>query len=170
MGATNTGLQYLLTKAMIQTATALNVCQYLMIKADQASSALNDEDANAIDGEDNIKNHPVISRLNQLNHLADKLNSKVESKVDGLDTQFENLVKASALMQGVADEDDDTSEPGVEEAHSGEDSEIDYDAMLAKGDMKTDAGSDSESTASTSDDDEMLKSLTARKGQGSERH
>jgi U3 small nucleolar RNA-associated protein 3 len=147
---------------MIQTATALNVCQYLMMKANHASSALNDEDANAIDDEDNIKNHPVISRLNQLNHLADKLDSKVTSKVNGLDTQFENLVKASAMMQGVTDEDDDTSEPDIEEAQSGGDSEIDYDAMLTKGDTKPDAGSDSESTASTSDDDEEETAMQKR--------
>ena len=156
MGATNTGLQYLLTKAMIQTATALNVCQYLMIKADLARSALNDED-NGFDDEDMIKNHPVISRLNQLNHLTDKLDSKVESKVNNLNNQFENLVKASSLMQGGDDdneEGDDISETDMEQVANG--NAIDYDAMLqAKEEIHATSDSGDESSSSDEDDEEV---------------
>jgi U3 small nucleolar RNA-associated protein 3 len=156
VGATNTGLQYLLTKAMIQTATALNVCQYLMIKADLARSALNDED-NGFDDEDMIKNHPVISRLNQLNHLTDKLDSKVESKVNNLNNQFENLVKASSLMQGGDDdneEGDDISETDMEQVANG--NAIDYDAMLqAKEEIHATSDSGDESSSSDEDDEEV---------------
>jgi len=157
VGATNTGLQYLLTKAMIQTATALNVCQYLMIKADLARSALNDEDSNGFDDEDMIKNHPVISRLNQLNHLTDKLDSKVESKVNNLNNQFENLVKASSLMQGGDDdneEGDDISETDMEQVANG--NAIDYDAMLqAKEEIHATSDSGDESSSSDEDDEEV---------------
>jgi len=157
VGATNTGLQYLLTKAMIQTATALNVCQYLMIKADLARSALNDEDSNGFDDEDIIKNHPVISRLNQLNHLTDKLDSKVESKVNNLNNQFENLVKASSLMQGSDDENeegDDNSETDMELVANG--NAIDYDAMLqAKEEIHATSDSGDESSSSEDDDEEV---------------
>eukprot|EP00979_Chaetoceros_neogracilis_P005989 scaffold1174_cov281-Chaetoceros_neogracile.AAC.20 len=157
VGATNTGLQYLLTKAMIQTATALNVCQYLMIKADLARSALNDEDSNGFDDEDIIKNHPVISRLNQLNHLTDKLDSKVESKVNNLNNQFENLVKASSLMQGDDDENeegDDNSETDMEQVANG--NVIDYDAMLqAKEEIHATSDSGDESSSSDEDDEEV---------------
>eukprot|EP00979_Chaetoceros_neogracilis_P008569 scaffold1904_cov280-Chaetoceros_neogracile.AAC.31 len=150
VGATNTGLQYLLTKAIIQTATALNVCQYLMIKADLARSALNDEDSNEFDDEDIIKNHPVISRLNQLNHLTDKHDSKVESKVNNLNNQFENLVKAS-LMQGG---DDDMSETDMEQVANG--NAIDYDAMLqAKQEIHATSDSGDASSSSDEDDEEV---------------
>jgi len=141
---------------MIQTATALNVCQYLMIKADLARSALNDED-NGFDDEDMIKNHPVISRLNQLNHLTDKLDSKVESKVNNLNNQFENLVKASSLMQGSDDENeegDDSAETDMEQVANG--NVIDYDAMLqAKEEIHATSDSGDESSSSDEDDEEV---------------
>ncbi len=68
---------------MIETSTALNVCQYLLIKAEHARTSgeetnhNDDENSNNIlrdDNldEDNIKNHPVITRLNQLHHLKEK--------------------------------------------------------------------------------------------------
>lgn len=112
VGATKEGLKYLITKAMIETSTALNVCQYLMIKAENADTSSKDKtddnddethhNSNLIDDqeEDDIRNHPVINRLNQLNQLKDKLHSGIESKVPGLKDQVENLVKASSLMIG----------------------------------------------------------------------
>jgi len=122
-----------------------------MIKADQAASSANERDSNTImddQDEDNIKNHPVISRLNQLNHLSDKLDSKVESKVKGLSEQIENLVKASTLMvsnDDDDDEDDEISDDDVEEAVQDGDSEME-DAIGAD--------ADDASTASSSEDEE----------------
>jgi U3 small nucleolar RNA-associated protein 3 len=107
---------------MIQMETALNVCQYLLIKAEQAKASdnntldNNEEDNDNVlinnQDEDDIKNHPVIKRLNQLNHIGDKLQNNVESKVNGLKDQVENLVKASSLMFGdeVDEEHTDNSE------------------------------------------------------------
>lgn len=139
---------------MIQTSTALNVCQYLMIKSGQAMNTMDDEDHILDnDDDDNIKNHPVISRLNQLNHLADRLESKVETKVGGLTDQFENLVKASALMGDISN--DHESDEGGEESDAQSDdlnSDVDYDAILAKGANQD--HSDDESTASSSDEED----------------
>lgn len=123
---------------MLQTATALNVCQYLMIKNVLAVSASKDDDFNILDAreQDNIKNHPVIGRLNQLNHLAGKLEAGVESKVDGLRDQMRNLVKASHLMvygdeseeEHVSDEESLAgSESGHLENHLDEDVDDDED-------------------------------------------
>merc|ERR1711971_1085373 len=73
VGATPDGLLYLLTKAMLQTSTALNVCQYLLLKAERSSSDTSksefdddrwDHDENKDDENDDVKNHPVIHRLN----------------------------------------------------------------------------------------------------------
>jgi U3 small nucleolar RNA-associated protein 3 len=104
-----------------------------------------------------IKNHPVISRLNQLNHLTDKLDSKVESKVNNLNNQFENLVKASSLMQGGDDdneEGDDISETDMEQVANG--NAIDYDAMLqAKEEIHATSDSGDESSSSDEDDEEV---------------
>ena len=89
---------------MLQTSTALNVCQYLLLKAEQVSSkskqdSKDDEDDDIMDESYDVKNHPVINRLNQFNDLAEKLNDRVEKKIPTLDTQIQNLVKAAALMQ-----------------------------------------------------------------------
>lgn len=131
VGATNAGLQYLVTKAMLQTSTALNVCQYLLIKAEHAKLSNNnnnsltssDDDAILIDSqdEDHVKNHPVVRRLNDFNFLANKIESDIESKVGGLKDQVENLVKASSLMIGdddensVGDDDEDSDKSDVRE-------------------------------------------------------
>jgi len=100
VGATNAGLQYLLSKAMLQTSSALNLCQYLLIKADkskQASTRKTDELNFDIEEEEGIKAHPVVRRLNQLNSLLEKLKD-IERNTEGLTHQVESIVKASALM------------------------------------------------------------------------
>ncbi len=113
---------------MVQTSAALNVCQYLLIKAENAklsninNKTLTSSDDSDDDGgifvdnqnEDNIKNHPVVSRLNEINYLGNKIESDIESKVEGLKGQVENLVKASSLMVG-ADEEEEEGE-GEEES------------------------------------------------------
>ena len=138
---------------MIETATALNVCQYLLLKRDQAAASMDDAD-NIMNGqdEDNIKNHPVISRLNQLNHLSDKLGRKIESKVDGLTDQLGNLVKASALMVSTGDDGEDTGESDVEVG--AEDGDASIDDEHANASEKDDAESDEEHASASSSDDE----------------
>jgi len=112
VGATPAGLQYLLSKAMLQTSTALNVCQYLLLKAEhakEASVANSTHDTDMIftsHDEDRIRNHPVISRLGQLNELSEKLEGDVERNVKGLKNQMENLVKVSTVVVRDAIEDD----------------------------------------------------------------
>ena len=96
------------------------MCQYLLIKAENAKSNndTNDDDENMLvdsQDDDNIRNHPVIKRLNQLNQLGDKLQSDVESKVPGLTDQVENLAKASSLMFGDEESDGEDSENSEEE-------------------------------------------------------
>ena len=133
---------------MIETATALNVCQYLLIKRDQSATS-NDTD-NIIGGqdEDNIKNHPVIGRLNQLNHLSEKLGSKIESKVGGLSDQLGNLVKASALMSSIGEDSaENTSTPNDTDI-------IDDGGSIIEDD--SDGGNDSISAASSSDDEDQI--------------
>lgn len=154
---------------MIQASAALNVCQYLMIKADHASSAIDEETIkdNILDiqEEENIKNHPVIQRLNQLNQLSEKLEMKVESKVQGLNNQVENLVKASGMMKGLSNNDDDDDaedsashghesygiihgqEEGVEEASKDKDSHT-------VGPSDDDDNDDDDSSASSADGEE----------------
>jgi len=151
---------------MIETSTALNVCQYLLIKAEHAqlSGQANDnedEDSDNIvidnQDEDNIKNHPVIQRLNELNHLKDKLHSDVESKVKGLHDQVENLVKASSLMFG-NDEGDDEESPSDSDGSveindnismNSEKQNVLEDDDLDEGAIEANSGSES-----SSDDDE----------------
>jgi len=112
VGATPAGLQYLLSKAMLQTSTALNVCQYLLLKAEHAKEASNANSVHDTDiiftshDEDRIRNHPVISRLGQLNVLSEKLHGDVESNVKGLKNQMENLVKVSTVVAKDEIEDD----------------------------------------------------------------
>lgn len=92
VGATKHGQQYLVTKALIQTSTALNLAMYLLLKSEQTASP------GGLDPSQ-IQSHPVISSLQKLNDLAQKLERSIESKVDGIDVQLENLVKAAALMK-----------------------------------------------------------------------
>jgi len=101
VGATPAGLRYLLSKALLQTSSALNVCQYLLLKSEKGrstGSSAEDENDDDDDEEDPIRSHPVISRLRELNDLSDKLADDVESKVPDLAQQVEGLVKAAKLM------------------------------------------------------------------------
>ena len=103
---------------MLQTSTALNLCQYLLLKAEHAASLTESDGAidGGIIGECNaITNHPVMARLNQLNMLKDKLDSRVESKVVGLKEQMRSLVQASALVAGG---DDNESESNTSDSDS----------------------------------------------------
>mmetsp|Transcript_12627 Transcript_12627/g.23678 ORF Transcript_12627/g.23678 Transcript_12627/m.23678 type:complete len:696 (-) Transcript_12627:47-2134(-) len=159
VGSTSYGLQYIITKAMIQASAALNVCQYLMIKAKHAASSMdegtNEDNILGIqDDEDNIKNHTVIQRLNQLNQLSEKLESKVESKVHGLDDQVQSLVKASELMKGLSNNDDDD-----DDAANSDNSIQDQEEVMQE--TLKDKHADSDVTGATDDDDDEVDDDTA---------
>jgi len=104
---------------MMQVSAALNVCQYLLIKADMADNKAKDSQdvhnpfqVNFItEDDDGIKSHPVIERLNHLNILLETLEDSVESQVPDLKEQLDSLRKASYLMRhGAMDEDSEDGE------------------------------------------------------------
>ena len=175
VGATDAGLHYLLTKAMTETATALNVCQYLLLKAESASrkaaasadGAEGDRamlEAGLMGGspdEDDVRGHPVIERLNQLNDLAQKLSSSVASKVPDMDEQVSSLVKAAALMKNGDSEQDSDDESAASDGGETSSSEMDLDdeaeaaaAMKMKMTSRRRAGDDGSSDDDSSDEDE----------------
>lgn len=110
-------MEYLATKALIQSSTALNVVSYLLLKAEQAAREKSEGDM-LLDGDvgSEIKSHPVMARLQQLNKLNVKLEDNVESKVPNIADQLDNLVKAASLMKDEAGNDsDEESEDDAEE-------------------------------------------------------
>ena len=172
---------------MLQTSTALNVCQYLLLKAEYAKSSSSstsskeqdklqdDNDANNNiendilfddhdDNSTNIKNHPVIQRLNQLNHLGEKLNDDIESQVPGIKDQIQSLVKASALMFGEGDDGDDDDDDKNDMEHDvSEDGMEDHDeheegAFAASRLLLTEDGNDEMKSDDDDDDDEPSSS------------
>mmetsp|Transcript_6003 Transcript_6003/g.9014 ORF Transcript_6003/g.9014 Transcript_6003/m.9014 type:complete len:725 (+) Transcript_6003:118-2292(+) len=177
IGATKAGLQYLVTKAMLQTSTALNVCQYLLIKAEKAKLSSNSNNTSADgDGDDNdssnnfndsffiddqnennIKNHPVIARLNEFNYLGNKIESDIESKVEGLKEQVEKLVQASSLMAGDEDEDESDEDHAKQPSSSAHDN-LSTSESLDLDDPSQNENDDDDSSASSSsgyDDDDL---------------
>ena len=140
---------------MLQASKALNLSLYLLLKADQAS----DNNALLDDEGDDMRNHPVIDRLNQLSQLTDKLQDGVEEKMPGLKEQMSSLVKAAALMEGgdlsSSDDDGDNSDDD-DEANT---SEIQGDAKVAANattgeQLASDDDEEESSSSSESDDDE----------------
>jgi len=162
VGATPDGLSYLLTKAMLQTSTALNVCQYLLLKAEHASSDTGKSEFDdgfghdeQKDDTDDVKNHPVIRRLNQCNDLAESLNDRVEKKIPSLSNQIQSLVKAAALMENGDNSDD--GESSVDMTDSSEIDESDNDMEDGNGAlelMKSNKKTNSSDEDSSSDEDE----------------
>jgi U3 small nucleolar RNA-associated protein 3 len=119
---------------MLQASETLNLVLYLLLKSDQASTAkkTNNDTANVpflmdiVDASDDIANHPVIQRLNQLSVLTDKLKAGIEDKIPGLNDQMKNLVKAATLMaggnlssSGDNDDDSDTSDDALSKEGDG---------------------------------------------------
>jgi len=149
---------------MLQASKALNLSLYLLLKSDQASkkndtsnmasSLMDDDDDNA----DDIRNHPVMERLNQLSQLTDKLHEGVESKIPGLDDQMTSLVKAATLMAG-----GDLSSSDSEDEGNGEDEDAgsdvsdvqdEEDNLSSLIDQPVDNEEDSSSSESDDDDDD----------------
>jgi len=125
VGATKLGQQYLVTKAMLQSSTALNLAAYLLLKSDQA--AQDDVDPSL------IQSHPVIAWLQKWNELSQKLEDRVETKVPGLQSQLEYLVKAAALMKSEEGKSSDVSESSDDEdQEKEEDQDYDLDVRVAQ--------------------------------------
>lgn len=153
---------------MIETSTALNVCQYLLIKAEHAKTSSgvetnhnDDESSNNIlldDNldEDNIKNHPVITRLNQLNHLREKLHTDVELKVDGLKNQMDNLAKASSLMFGDDGVTTEESSIGSQEVEDVDESSKEIDKAEDIDEIEDSSGDDDDNESEASTDEENI--------------
>ena len=154
MGATSAGLQYLITKSMLQASKALNLSLYLLLKSDQASNSNNiDADLALMDDDegDDIRNHPVMDRLNQLSQLTDKLQEGVEDKVPGLKEQMTSLVKAAALMAGgdiSSDESDSDSDDGTESSEVQDAQDVAATASDEEIASDNDQGDDAESSDS----------------------
>jgi U3 small nucleolar RNA-associated protein 3 len=139
VGASGLGQQFLLTKTLLQSTTALNLAMYLLLKSEHAGQE--DVDVSL------IQSHPVMARLQKWNTMTEKLDDRVESKVEGLKEQLDNLVKAASLMKsGVEDSDDSDGSVDDDEDVSVEEGERAEDA--------SDYGMSSDEEAAAEDDDE----------------
>lgn len=113
------GQRYLLTKALLQSTVALNLVMYLMLKAEQTSDAT---DCISL-----IQSHPVLTWLKRFNALNEQIDQNVESKVDGLKVQLENLTKAAELVQSgeqISDEKSESSSSSSSESNSEENESV----------------------------------------------
>ena len=123
---------------------------YLLLKSEQAT-AQEDTAADLLDvGGDStsaIQSHPVVARLQQLNKLAQKLEDRVENKVETLSEQVDYLVKASDMMN--AEENDENSE--AESDESGERASLEGTPVKEKSDAP--AAAVSTSSEEDSEDD-----------------
>ena len=129
------GLEYLLTKSMMQASSALNVAAYLLLKAEQTQKENGPDDfAFEVDEGTAIQSHPVIRRLQQLNKLSMKLEDTVESKIHGIAEQIDSLVKAAELMKNDtgSNDDDDDHHSSEESEHPDLASESDGDEVAQK--------------------------------------
>ena len=159
-------MQYLISKSMLQASKALNLSLYLLLKADQASNAASssvESDAMFMDDDivDDVRNHPVIERLNQLSQLTDKLDS-LEESTSGLKEQFSNLVKAAALVDGgdVSSSDDEDSDVHDEDNVHGSDNEQvsdDDSAVVEQQEVDQDDATDSASSDSEVESEEAIQ-------------
>lgn len=126
-----------MTKSLLQSTTALNVAMYLLIKIEQKKDDFLGED----DEGTTIHSHPIMTRLQQWNTLAQALEDKVESKVDTLSDQISNLIKATTLMTGEVN--DDESESDTDDMEGGETSVEDIEEDVSQTDSDSDERDDS---------------------------
>lgn len=96
IGTNKAGIQYLHQKQLLQMGAALNLCTYLLFKAENANKKA------VVDGMDDMRNHPVIDRLNAFSELADKFETGVEEPLK-LQDQLRSLAKAVTLMKNDGD-------------------------------------------------------------------
>jgi U3 small nucleolar RNA-associated protein 3 len=151
VGASGLGQQFLLTKTLLQSTTALNLAMYLLLKSEHAGQE--DVDVSL------IQSHPVMARLQKWNTMTEKLDDRVESKVEGLKEQLDNLVKAASLMKsGIEESDDSDDDEGasVEEGEQRAEDGSDYG-------MSSDAAEDDDDDEDESENDEAGEAELARK-------
>lgn len=113
-----------------------------------------------------IESHPVIVRLHQLEQLAQKLDERVEAKVDTLSDQMDTLVKASDIMMNGANDKRQGDSKADDESESKEESLPEqtsipeivgnvHDAPKATAVVSTSISASSEEEESDDDDDEV---------------
>jgi U3 small nucleolar RNA-associated protein 3 len=174
VGCTPAGLQYLITKSMLQASKALNLSLYLLLKSDKASTKSNttpklesqDNSFLMDDDVDDILSHPVMDRLNQLSQLTDKLRENVEDKTPGLEKQMHSLVKAAALMKGESVEPSESDESSSDGESDNANEDIDDAAIDTKSDNTSSSAnqvSAVNSDASSSSDDEESEAAIQRR-------
>ncbi|KAL7555024.1 LOW QUALITY PROTEIN: hypothetical protein ACHAWF_018619 [Thalassiosira exigua] len=118
VGAIPAGLQYLITKSMLQASTTLNMILDFLLKTEQAAN--NDVDAGIALMDEDEGDDFAITPLNELSKLTDKLQEGVEDKIPGLKEQMNSLVKAAALMEGGELSSSDSSEDDEDGTSSSE--------------------------------------------------
>lgn len=148
VGSSGLGQQFLLTKTLLQSTTALNLAMYLLLKSEHAGQE--DVDVSL------IQSHPVMARLQKWNTMTEKLDDRVESKVDGLREQLDNLVKAASLMKsGVQSDDSDDSADDNEHVVSEDADVVLQDA--SEDDTSSDVEADDESENDVADEAEQAR-------------
>ena len=150
---------------MLQASKALNLSLYLLLKADQASNAsASAADSGAMfmddDVADDIRNHPVIDRLNQLSQLTDKL-EKVEDNTTGLREQLSNLVKAATLVDGgdLSSSDDGSEDNEEDNADRSDGEEEGSDADLEEQQLDPDEGTESSSDSDVESEEAIQRKV-----------
>lgn len=144
----------MLTKALIQSTTALNLAMFLLLKSEEASVDNDDDNGNGssilVDAGSSslVQFHPVMKRLQEWNVLNQKMKNKVEDHVDGLDDQLENLIKASKLMESMAANPEEGSEVSDNEEEENDDNGDEENAAGEKAVSRT--------VASSSDDESSV--------------
>jgi U3 small nucleolar RNA-associated protein 3 len=148
---------------MLQASKALNLSLYLLLKADQASNSSASADSSALfmddDVVDDVRNHPVIDRLNLLSQLTDKL-EKVEDNTSGLREQLSNLVKAATLVDGgdVSSSDDDSEVDVVDNDDASDDEEgSELGAAIEEQRDLADEGAESSSDSEAEENEEAIQ-------------
>lgn len=102
-----------------------------------------------------VQFHPVMKRLQQWNVLLQKLKSKVEDKVDSLDEQLDNLIKASKMMSSMAEESDEGN--GSERNDDKDEASDIEDQAVGDGEAVPAAVAFSESEASSEDEEAISR-------------
>ena len=107
--------------------------------------------------EDEVRGHPVIKRLNQLNDLAEKLAADVTNKSSDMPEQIKNLVQATALMKDDVESDDDASDANEEAESETSSSGEDFVGQGEFDKSRADPSDDSENDSSDEEDESVAK-------------
>jgi U3 small nucleolar RNA-associated protein 3 len=97
---------------MIETASALNLAAYLLLKSEQPPQQQHKKDLASANA--SLSSHPVLSHLRRLHKLSTQLEAVLD-KVPGLSDQLDKLVQAAALMKGDATINDESRTDGSDD-------------------------------------------------------